>query len=72
MGNPNFTIGPGEGVFVGVPWDPQGREVTVTLTFKPLRGRGRDRQRCEARYNGHRATIERRPVDPEEEAASDD
>lgn len=65
MGNPKFTVGPGEGVFVDVPWDDDQGEVEVVLKFRPVRGRGRDRRRCEARYNGRQVNVERRPVDPE-------
>lgn len=70
MGNPAFVVEAGQGVFVDVPYNAIDGEFTVTLIFKPLRGRGKDRRRCEAFYNGRKANISRRPL--EQEAAGDD
>lgn len=70
MGNPSFVIKAGEGVLVDVPYAADSKPVIVTLVIKPLKGRGKDRRRCEAFYNGQKATISRRPL--EEEAGGDD
>lgn len=64
MGNPSFVIKSGEAVLVDVPYNPTGKPVTVTLIFRPLKGRGRDRRRIEAHYNGHKAHVSRRAIEP--------
>ena len=64
MGNPTLVIKAGEGVLVDVPYNATGEAVTVTLVIKPLKGRGKDRRRCEAFYNGRKANISRRPLEP--------
>ena len=72
MGNPSFVIQSGEGVLVDVPYNPTSKPVTVTLIISPLRGRGKDRRRCEAFCNGSEAEakITRRPL--EQGAATDE
>lgn len=71
MGNPSFTIGPGEVVQVAVPWDVTQGETTVVLKFRPLTGKGRDRQRLEAFLDNHRVRIERKKQ-TDQEAGGDD
>ncbi|WP_417625149.1 hypothetical protein [Paremcibacter congregatus] len=70
MGNPSFVIQAGEGVLVDVPYNATSKPVTVTLVIRPLKGRGRDRRRCEVFHNGEKANISRRPLKPE--AAADE
>lgn len=65
MGNPSFVLQAGEGVLVDVPYSATSKPVTVTLIIRPLKGRGRDRRRCEAFYNGQKANVSRRPLEPE-------